>query len=97
MSNTFWNELFWLLSIDSDSTDSQRLKELANVRKTQRGEVIAHQFHPAKFLYFLIRGRVKLSVEIEGEMGEFNVGTVDKPFFPLGWSGVSQPYRYTIV
>ena len=94
MSNTFWDELFFLLSIDIDSPISKKLMELANERQVLPGEVITQQFHPAGYLYFVVEGRVKLSVKLEGELGEFDLGTLDERFFPLGWSGLSQPHRY---
>ena len=58
------------------------------------GEAIIRQMHPARYLYFLIEGAVEHSLSFEGGRDRVVVGETSMVFFPLGWSGLSAPFRY---
>jgi len=58
------------------------------------GKSIVEQFYKAEKLYLLKSGRIEFEIYSETEKEIFKLGETNKPFTPIGWSGLNEPFRY---
>ena len=87
LSNAIWKH-------EHSQHERQAWIDMAEKISHGPGDTIIKQFHPATHIYFLIEGNIEHSLAFESNKSNISVGQVSDTFFPLGWSGFSQPHRY---
>ncbi|MDP5057197.1 MAG: cyclic nucleotide-binding domain-containing protein [Marinomonas hwangdonensis] len=70
------------------------LVDLASTKTLTVGEVLAKQFEVGQYIYFLIEGEIAISVPLQDTGKSYNVGLINKPLSPVGWSAFRHPSRY---
>ncbi|MCZ2720791.1 cyclic nucleotide-binding domain-containing protein [Marinomonas sp. 15G1-11] len=63
------------------------------VTLTQNNVLIKH-FDPGNTLYFLIEGKLSISIPSKETSEEHEVGTISEIYTPIGWSALRYPSRY---
>ena len=69
-------------------------RDLAEQMTVEQGDIVVQQLHPARYIYFLVEGEIEHCLVFESRQADFCVGGISLRFFPLGWSGLSAPFRY---
>lgn len=72
----------------------ERLAEQVEQRSIPQGDFIVHQYDAAKWLFFLLRGRVQLTSSF-GAAQQLILGSMYRQGDCIGWSALRPPYRYT--
>jgi CRP-like cAMP-binding protein len=62
----------------------------------QKSEFITRQYQKGDFLYLLVEGRLSVSFRKEDESDMVNLGALEEPNTPIGWSALEEPYRYPV-
>ncbi|GAB3484508.1 cyclic nucleotide-binding domain-containing protein [Marinomonas epiphytica] len=73
---------------------TQAIEEMASPRSLKAGEVLAEQFQIGHYLYFLVSGEIAISLPLREASQSYNVGTINTPQAPIGWSAFRHPSRY---
>jgi len=78
----------------SDDLLSQ-VAEIAEEKIFSLGEMIFEEGEKAKWVYFLLAGKVRISIDLTSKPTYITVAMIDEPNLTFGWSGIVAPYRYT--
>lgn len=84
----FYSKGFSAVEIEFLSTSAEEISTPPNTTLTR-------QFENAQFFYLLVHGVVDFFIQIEAAESNYNVGTHDSLWTPLGWSGFRKPHRYS--
>ncbi|NLQ16035.1 cyclic nucleotide-binding domain-containing protein [Marinomonas sp. M1K-6] len=79
---------------DADDELASSLIDIANIKTLKAGDILAKQFEVGQHLYFLIEGEIAISVPLQDTGTSYNVGLINNPFSPVGWSAFRHPSRY---
>lgn len=72
----------------------EQLDTAHDIVKFNAGQVVTTQYDIGEYFYFLMDGAVSFSIKINDEHEELIVGTSQRVFTPVGWSGFRHPHRY---
>ncbi|MFC1997581.1 cyclic nucleotide-binding domain-containing protein [Chloroflexota bacterium] len=59
------------------------------------GEMIFEEGEKAEWVYILLEGKVRISIDLTSKPTYVTVAMIDAPNLAFGWSGIVAPYRYT--
>jgi CRP-like cAMP-binding protein len=59
------------------------------------GEMIFQEGEKAEWVYVLLEGKVRISIDLTSKPAYITVAMISEPNWAFGWSGVVAPYRYT--
>ena len=72
-----------------------KVAEIAEEKTFSLGEMVFQEGEKADWVYILLDGKVRISIDLTSKPIYITVAMVDKPFLAFGWSGIVAPYRYT--
>jgi CRP/FNR family cyclic AMP-dependent transcriptional regulator len=73
----------------------KKIAEIAEEKTFTLGEMIFEEGEKANWMYVLLEGKVRISIDLTSKPAYITVAMLDKPNLPFGWSGIVAPYRYT--
>ena len=79
---------------NADADLISALADLASVKTLKPEEVLAKQFEIGQHIYFLVKGEIAISVPLQEAGKSYNVGLINDPLAPIGWSAFRHPSRY---
>lgn len=59
------------------------------------GEMIFEEGEKAEWIYILLEGKVRISIDLTSKPTYVTVAMLSEPNWAFGWSGIVAPYRYT--
>lgn len=74
------------------------LTKVAGIAETKNfalGEMIFEEGEKAEWVYILLEGKVRISIDLTSKPTYITVAMLSDPNSAFGWSGVVSPYRYT--
>ena len=79
------------------STDDllNKVAEIAEEKTFSLGEMVFEEGEKAKWVYILLGGKVRISIDLTSRPTYITVAMLDEPNLTFGWSGIVAPYRYT--
>ena len=79
------------------STDEMLAKvaDIAQEKTFALGEMIFQEGEKADWVYFLLNGKVRISIDLTSKPTYVTVAIIDECNWAFGWSGIVAPYRYT--
>jgi CRP/FNR family cyclic AMP-dependent transcriptional regulator len=79
------------------STDEfvAKIADIAQEKTFALGEMIFEEGEKAKWVYFLLEGKVRISIDLTSKPTYVTVAMIDECNWAFGWSGIVAPYRYT--
>jgi len=72
-----------------------KVAEIAEEKTFVLGEMIFQEGEKAKWVYVLLEGKVRISIDLTSKPTYVTVAMLDEPYLAFGWSGIVAPYRYT--
>jgi CRP-like cAMP-binding protein len=72
-----------------------KVAEIAEEKTFALGEMIFEEGEKAKWIYVLLEGKVRISIDLTSKPAYITVAMIDEPHWAFGWSGIVAPYRYT--
>ena len=69
--------------------------DIAEQKTFALGEMIFDEGEKAEWIYILLEGKVRISVDLTSKPTYITVAMIGEPNWPFGWSGIVSPYRYT--
>ena len=79
------------------STDEllAKIADIAQEKTFALGEMIFQEGEKADWVYFLLDGKVRISIDLTSKPIYVTVAIIDECNWAFGWSGIVSPYRYT--
>ena len=81
-----------------EGATDQLLSKVAGIAEEKNfalGEMIFEEGEKAEWIYILLEGKVRISIDLTSKPTYVTVAMLDKPNLAFGWSGIVAPYRYT--
>jgi len=72
-----------------------KIAEIAEEKIFSLGEMVFEEGEKAKWVYILLDGKVRISIDLTSKPTYITVAMLDEPNLTFGWSGIVAPYRYT--
>jgi CRP-like cAMP-binding protein len=72
-----------------------KVAEIAEEKTFVLGEMIFQEGEKAEWVYVLLEGKVRISIDLTSKPTYITVAMIEKPQWAFGWSGIVAPYRYT--
>ena len=72
-----------------------KVAEIAEEKPFVLGEMIFGEGEKAEWVYVLLEGKVRISIDLTSKPTYITVAMIDEPQWAFGWSGIVAPYRYT--
>jgi CRP/FNR family transcriptional regulator len=72
-----------------------KVAEISQEKTFALGEMIFEEGEKANWVYFLLEGKVRISIDLTSKPTYVTVAMIDECIWPFGWSGIVAPYRYT--
>lgn len=72
-----------------------KVAEIAEEKTFSLGEMIFDEGEKAKWVYILLEGKVRISIDLTSKPTYVTVAMLDESNMAFGWSGIVAPYRYT--
>jgi len=71
------------------------VSEITTEKTFSLGEMIFQEGEKAEWMYILLEGKVRISIDLTSKPAYITVAMLDEPNLAFGWSGIVAPYRYT--
>jgi CRP-like cAMP-binding protein len=72
-----------------------KVAEIAEEKSFVLGEMIFEEGEKAEWVYILLDGKVRISIDLTSKPTYITVAMIQEPQWAFGWSGIVAPYRYT--
>jgi CRP-like cAMP-binding protein len=72
-----------------------KVAEIAEEKTFVLGEMIFEEGEKAEWVYVLLEGKVRISIDLTSKPTYITVAMIEEPQWAFGWSGIVAPYRYT--
>jgi CRP-like cAMP-binding protein len=72
-----------------------KVAEIAEEKTFVLGEMIFEEGEKAEWVYVLLEGKVRISIDLTSKPSYITVAMIQEPQWAFGWSGIVAPYRYT--
>ena len=72
-----------------------KVAAIAEEKTFTLGEMIFEEGEKAEWVYILLDGKVRISIDLTSRPTYITVAMLDEPNLAFGWSGIVAPYRYT--
>jgi CRP/FNR family cyclic AMP-dependent transcriptional regulator len=72
-----------------------KVAEVAEEKTFVLGEMIFEEGEKAEWVYILLDGKVRISIDLTSKPTYITVAMIQEPYWAFGWSGIVAPYRYT--
>lgn len=72
-----------------------KVAEIAEEKTFVLGEMIFEEGEKAEWVYVLLEGNVRISIDLTSKPAYITVAMIQEPQLAFGWSGIVAPYRYT--
>lgn len=72
-----------------------KVAEIAEEKTFVLGEMIFQEGEKAEWVYVLLEGKVRISIDLTSKPTYITVAMLSEPYQAFGWSGIVAPYRYT--
>ena len=72
-----------------------KVADIAQKKTFALGEMIFEEDEKAEWVYFLLEGKVRISIDLTSKPTYVTVAIIDECNWAFGWSGIVSPYRYT--
>ncbi|MFT2109918.1 cyclic nucleotide-binding domain-containing protein [Marinomonas sp. 2405UD68-3] len=72
----------------------ENMTSMARLVTLNKNNVLVKHFDVGNTLYFLIEGKLSISIPSKNTNDEYDVGTISTPYTPIGWSALRHPSRY---
>jgi CRP-like cAMP-binding protein len=72
-----------------------KVAEIAEEKTFVLGEMIFEEGEKADWVYVLLEGNVRISIDLTSKPAYITVAMIQEPQWAFGWSGIVAPYRYT--
>lgn len=72
-----------------------KVAEIAEEKTFVLGEMIFEEGEKANWVYILLEGKVRISVDLTSKPTYITVAMIQESNWAFGWSGIVAPYRYT--
>ena len=72
-----------------------KVADIAQEKTFALGEMIFQEGEKANWVYFLLDGKVRISIDLTSKPTYVTVAIIDECDWAFGWSGIVSPYRYT--
>jgi CRP-like cAMP-binding protein len=72
-----------------------KVAEIAEEKTFALGEMIFEEGEKAEWVYILLTGKVRISIDLTSKPTYITVAMISEPNQTFGWSGIVAPYRYT--
>ncbi len=72
-----------------------KVAAIAEEKTFTLGEMIFEEGEKAEWVYVLLNGKVRISIDLTSRPTYITVAMLDEPNLAFGWSGIVSPYRYT--
>ncbi len=79
---------------DASESIVENMISMARLVTLNQHSVLIKNFDIGNTLYFLIEGKLSISIPSKNTNEEYDVGNISKPFTPIGWSALRHPSRY---
>ena len=78
-----------------DDVSADVMADIAEEKTFTLGEMIFEEGEKAKWVYVLLEGKVRISIDLTSKPTYVTVAIIDECNWAFGWSGIVAPYRYT--
>ena len=81
-----------------DGATDELLTKVAGIAEEKTftlGEMIFEEGEKAEWVYILLEGKVRISIDLTSKPTYVTVAMINEPNLTFGWSGIVAPYRYT--
>jgi CRP-like cAMP-binding protein len=81
-----------------EGASEELLNKVAGIAQEKNfvlGEMIFEEGEKAEWIYILVDGKVRISIDLTSKPVYITVAMISEPYWAFGWSGVVAPYRYT--
>ena len=72
-----------------------KVADIAEEKTFALGEMIFEEGEKAQWVYILLEGKVRISIDLTSKPTYITVAMINEPNWAFGWSGIVAPYRYT--
>ena len=72
-----------------------KVAAIAEEKHFTLGEMIFEEGEKAEWVYVLLKGKVRISIDLTSKPAYITVAMISECNWAFGWSGIVAPYRYT--
>lgn len=81
-------------STEVSSSIVELMEKMAELVTLKKGEQLVKQFDIGENLFFLMSGELITSIPLRETGKDYDVGTINEKYAPVGWSALRYPSRY---